>query len=111
MSTPVVPKPLSLQMPTASPKRAKATLRGTRPSSQCRPDPASDLRMSPTSAQRTPSDSPPSISDRVLRLFHAIVRAAVDGGGSLPPSPSGRLPFPPTSPFPPDLDTHTPSHP
>jgi len=48
-------------LPTTRPKRANATLRGTRPSSQCRPDPVSDLRISPTSAQRTPSDSPPSI--------------------------------------------------
>jgi DNA-binding MarR family transcriptional regulator len=59
--TPVVPKPVSLQQPTARPKRTNATLRGIRPSSQCRPDPASDLRISPTSDQRTPSDSPPSI--------------------------------------------------
>jgi catechol 2,3-dioxygenase-like lactoylglutathione lyase family enzyme len=49
------------ESPTTRPKRANATLRGTRPSSQCRPDPASDLRISPTSAQRTPSDSRPSI--------------------------------------------------
>src|SRR5579864_6790688 len=47
--------------PTTRLKRANATLRGTRPSSQCRPDPASNLHISPTSAQRTPSDSPPSI--------------------------------------------------
>ncbi len=40
---------------------ALTNLVGTRPSSQCRPDPASDLRISPTSARRTPSDSLPSI--------------------------------------------------
>src|ERR1700682_2905916 len=77
--------------PTTRPKRANATLRGTRPSSQCRPDPASDLRISPTSAQRTPSDSPPPFSDRVVRLVHAIVGAAVDGDGSLAPLRFGRV--------------------
>ena len=45
----------------ARPRPANATSKGTRPSSRCRPDPASDLRISPTSARRTPSDLPPSI--------------------------------------------------
>jgi hypothetical protein len=42
-------------------RSANAISKGTQPSSRCRPDPASDLHRSPTSAQRSPSDSPPSI--------------------------------------------------
>src|SRR5215472_4780433 len=74
-----------------SPKRASATLRGTRPSSPCRLDPASDLRISPTSGRRTPPIRRHPFSDRVVRLVHAIVRAAVDGDGSLAPWRFGRV--------------------
>jgi hypothetical protein len=43
------------------PSVPNTTLGGARPSSQCRTDPASDLRRSPTSPRPTPSGSPPSI--------------------------------------------------
>jgi hypothetical protein len=42
-------------------KRTNATSIGIRSSSQCRRDPASDLRIFPTTIRRIPSDSPPSI--------------------------------------------------
>jgi len=48
-------------MPTTRPKRTNASLGSTRPSSPCRPDPAPNLRISPTSGQRIPCSSPPSI--------------------------------------------------
>ena len=81
------------ESPTTRPKRANATLGGTRPAFQCRPDRASDLRRSPTNARRTPFGSPPSIfgSRRAPRACDCA-RRAVDGDSSFaPPRRFGRV--------------------
>src|SRR5260221_10584450 len=82
--------------PTTRPKRANATLRGTR---QEVPDRRLRVGRIPRRISvylpRVPSGLPPirrhPFSDRVVRLVHAIVRSTVDGDGSLAPLRFGRV--------------------
>src|SRR2546422_6042404 len=54
-----------------------ATLGGTRPSSPCRPEPAPDPRISPTSGQRTSCRSEEHTSELQSRL-HLVCRLLLE---------------------------------
>src|SRR5436309_12890582 len=76
--------------------RANATLRGTRQEVHDRRLSVGRIRRRiSVYLPRVPSGLPPihrhPFSDRVVRLVHAIVRAAVDGDGSLAPLRFGRV--------------------
>ena len=66
-------------------RSANAILRGTQRSSLRRPGLASDLHKSPTRVSGVPPIRRHPFPDRVVRLVNAVVRAAVDGDGSLAP--------------------------
>src|SRR5260221_4884099 len=82
--------------PTTRPKRANATLRGTRQEVPDRRLRVGRIRRRiSVYLPRVPSGLPPirrhPFSNRVVRLVHAIVRAAVDGDGSLATLRFGRV--------------------
>src|SRR6266566_2016625 len=88
--------PIVYGWPAIHPKRANTTLRGTRQEVHYRRLSVGRIRRRiSVYLPRVPSGPPPirrhPFSDRVVRLVHAIVRAAVDGDGSLAPLRFGRV--------------------